>query len=168
MAPPFANAEEVTASGGAGDGVGVGPGVDTGVEDTDGDPVAGAVLAAGIDDPIGAVVAGDPLVPAGPPLQAPTTPSMTRHISTGAAARPRVRSMRAILPAPVVPSKVAPHLPTMPAMDTTKDVAICAVVACYLFLAVTLDLRLLVLPSVVALGAAVAGSLAGRRTLDRP
>jgi len=53
-------------------------------------------------------------------------------------------------------------------MDTTKDVAICAVVACYLFLAVTLDLRLLVLPSVIALGAAVAGSLAGRRTLDRP
>jgi hypothetical protein len=53
-------------------------------------------------------------------------------------------------------------------MDTTKDVAICAVVACYLFLAVTLDLRLLVLPSLVALAAAVAGSLAGRRTLDHP
>ncbi len=53
-------------------------------------------------------------------------------------------------------------------MDTTKDVATCAVIACYLFLAVTLDLRLLVLPSVIALGAAVAGSLAGRRTLDRP
>jgi len=53
-------------------------------------------------------------------------------------------------------------------MDTTKDVAVCAVVACYLFIALTLDLRLLVLPSVVALGAAVAGSLAERRTLDRP
>lgn len=53
-------------------------------------------------------------------------------------------------------------------MDTTKDVALCAVVACYLFLAVTLDLRLLVLPSVVALAAAGAGSLAARRSLDRP
>lgn len=53
-------------------------------------------------------------------------------------------------------------------MDTTKDVAMCAVIACYLFVAVTLDLRLLVLPSVVALAAAVAGSLAGRRSADLP
>jgi hypothetical protein len=53
-------------------------------------------------------------------------------------------------------------------MDTTKDVAICAVIACYIFLAVTLDPRLLVLPSVVALGAAVAASLATRRAPDRP
>jgi hypothetical protein len=52
-------------------------------------------------------------------------------------------------------------------MDTTKDVAICAVVACYLFIAVALDQRLLVLPSMVAVAVVVAGSLAGRRTADR-
>jgi len=52
-------------------------------------------------------------------------------------------------------------------MDTAKDVALCAIVAGYLFLAVTLDLRLLVLPSLIALGAAVGGALAGRGTLDR-
>jgi hypothetical protein len=52
-------------------------------------------------------------------------------------------------------------------MDTTKDVAICAVVACYLFIAVALDQRLLVLPSMVAVAVVMAGSLAGRRTADR-
>jgi hypothetical protein len=52
-------------------------------------------------------------------------------------------------------------------MDTTKDVAICAVVACYLFIAVALDQRLLVLPSLLAVAVVVTGSLAGRRTADR-
>lgn len=177
MAPPAPKADEARANGGAGDGVGVGPVVEVGVADTAGDAKAGAVVVDSVDDPNGAVVPAGPLEAAGPPLQAPTMPRMTRHTSTGAAARLRVRSMLAILPAPVLKRRWrgvgrAIQGGTLglhdAAMDTTKDVAICALVACYLFLAVTLDLRLLVLPSVVALGAAVAGSVAGRRTLDRP
>ncbi len=67
----------------------------------------------------------------------------------------------------IVSPKVALRLATMPGMDTTKDVAICAVVACYVFIAVALDQRLLVLPSMVAVAVVAAGSLAGRRSADR-
>ena len=168
-------------------GFGVGPGVAAGVLDAGRDPEGdGAVVAAGVDDPSGAVVVGDAVVAVGAPVQAQARPSTRarsqrtldrRALATGP---PRVRSMPAILPS-LVPTDVAPRpgratgraiqggtaTPDAAAMETTKDVAICAVVACYLFVAVTLDLRLLVLPSVVALAAAVAGALADRRSMDR-
>lgn len=89
------------ASGGAGEGVGVEAGVEADGAN-EGDPWAAAV-ALGVEDPDGAVVAGELLELVAPPVQAPAIPSArvkpTRGLScrphAGAAARPRVRSMAA-------------------------------------------------------------------------
>lgn len=51
-------------------------------------------------------------------------------------------------------------------MNTAKDVILCAIVAAYLFMALALDLRLLVLPSIVAMVGAAAGALARRHDVE--
>ena len=52
-------------------------------------------------------------------------------------------------------------------MNTPRDVATCAVVAVYLFLALALDLRLLVLPSLIALACLAGVAVAERTALRR-
>jgi len=53
-------------------------------------------------------------------------------------------------------------------MKPAQEVTLCAVVATYLFLALVLDLRLLLLPSLVALACAAAMALAEHRAVDEP
>jgi len=161
-----------------------------GVGDGDGDGVAGA-LADGPPGWVAALVGGLEVRPVGPaPLPegptgsgleetGPAQPAASAPSSAATTSRPttvRYRSLRTAGMGDlrlggslhrIVTPELARTPPRLRAMNTPRDVATCAVVAVYLFLALVLDLRLLVLPSLIALACLAGVAVAERTALRR-